>query len=354
MLVFLSYHRASTSWAARAVKERLQTRGADVFMDVENINAGRFDTVILNEIGRRDHFVTLLTPKACERLAAADSWVRRELERALELKKNVIPIFLDRATIDLVPEFSRRAQLAKLNALSLSVEFFAEGIDRLYHRFLSDPTIEELEIRTAEEYYQAAEEARKSKRWAEAEHLYESAVSHRRMPEYLLGLSIAKHHQGRDLEALNDLDAAIAADPFASELMGAKFDLLQQVDRERDAIHLPKQWRMQATERARGIAERILKALSTGSDLAEAARSVPELAFLYGDMPTLGQVRASVEALLEHLSGDFERELERGLRQAWESWRAANEARLKPEYESWDWGLKPKLQWDSSDSDNRG
>jgi tetratricopeptide (TPR) repeat protein len=336
LLVFLSYHRASASWAARALKERLQSLGVDVFMDLENISSGRFDTVILNEIGRRDHFVALLTPRACERLATADSWVRKELERALELKKNVIPVFLDGASLDSIPaDFPPRPQLVQLNALTLSVEFFAEGTDRLYERFLVNPTIEELEIRTAEEFFKAAEEARAGERWAEAERLYESAANYRRRPEYLLGLSVAKHRQGRDLEALNDVDAAIAADPFAFELMSAKFDLLQQVDRLHDAIHLRQQWQQHATQRAAGVARRILAALSAGADLATAARSIPELAFLYGHLPTLGRVGSSVEALLEHLSDDFHRHLQAALRQAWESWRAENEPRLGQEWELW-------------------
>ncbi len=59
--VFLSYHRESSGWAALMIKRELELRGADVFVDIERINSGRFETVILNEIGRREHFVALLT-----------------------------------------------------------------------------------------------------------------------------------------------------------------------------------------------------------------------------------------------------------------------------------------------------
>jgi hypothetical protein len=49
MRVFLSYSRQSGGWAARSIKERLERRGADVFLDVESINSGRFETVIRPE-----------------------------------------------------------------------------------------------------------------------------------------------------------------------------------------------------------------------------------------------------------------------------------------------------------------
>jgi tetratricopeptide (TPR) repeat protein len=332
MQVFLSYSRNSARWAARSIKDHLERRGVDVFMDVENINSGRFATVILNEIGRRDHFIVLLTPETCERLRDRESWVRRELERALELRKNVVPVLLDGAVLDLVPaQFSMRAQLLELNAFPLPFELFSEAIGTLYERYLSNPTMEALEIRTAEEHFTAGAAAQEREEWAEAEREYEKAVGLRRRPEYLLGLSVAKHRQGRDLEALNDLDAAIAADPFAPEIMTAKFNLLQHMDRMKEAIALyGGGWKAQAEQRARSFAERIVKKVTTGTDLRDSVRSIPELAFLFGHLPALGQVGASMECLLEHISGDLQKEL----RDVWDAWRSRNELELREDRES--------------------
>jgi hypothetical protein len=103
--------------------------------------------------------------------------------------------------------------------------------------------------------------------------------------------------------------------------MQVKFNLLQHLDRMKEAIDLPGQWRTQAQQRASGFAERILGKLADGSDLVESVRSVPELTFLYGHRPLLEEVGASIECLLEHLSND----LERKLREAWDSWRSHNE-----------------------------
>jgi tetratricopeptide (TPR) repeat protein len=233
---------------------------------------------------------------------------------------------------DVSPQFPLRTQLLALNACPIPFVLFAEATETLYERYLSNPTIEELEIRTAEEYFNNGRDAQGRKDWVEAEQWYEQAVGRRRRPEYLLGLSVAKHHQGRDEEALNDLDAAIAADPFASEIMVAKFNLLQEMDRMKEAIDLyGGGWSRQAEQRAAHFAKRVLKMLSDGGTLVDGVRSIPEMTFLYGNMPMLGEVGSSMEALLEHLNG----ELKHDLRHAWETWRSAHEDELREEWESW-------------------
>jgi hypothetical protein len=45
-------------------------------LDVEDINAGRFESVILNQLGTCDNFIVLLTPATCSDLQNMDDWVR--------------------------------------------------------------------------------------------------------------------------------------------------------------------------------------------------------------------------------------------------------------------------------------
>lgn len=259
--------------------------------------------------------------------------MRRELERALELGKNVVPVLLEGGRIiDVSPDFPRRDQLLAINAFPLPFELFAEAISTLYERFLSNPTLQELEIKTAEEHFKAGEQATELEDWAGAESEYEKAMARRRRPEYLLGLGVAKHKQGRHFEALNDLDAAISADPFAFDLMNAKFNLLQDLDRMREALDFTNQWKRQAEQRANRFAERILEHIAEGYDLPKSLRSIPELTFLYGHMPPLGEVGTSVGCLLEHISGD----LKHRLLEVWESWRKENKDKLRTDWESWD------------------
>ena len=93
--VFISYRR-SVSWAfARLVFNDLRMHGFDVFMDVESINAGEFETVILNQIAARAHFVVVLAPGSAERLTNPGDWLRREIEFGMDLGRNIIPLLVN-------------------------------------------------------------------------------------------------------------------------------------------------------------------------------------------------------------------------------------------------------------------
>jgi hypothetical protein len=59
--VFLSYRRNVSAFIARAVFLDLRQHGYDVFMDVESIDSGQFDMIILNQIAARGHFPGLFS-----------------------------------------------------------------------------------------------------------------------------------------------------------------------------------------------------------------------------------------------------------------------------------------------------
>lgn len=88
--VFISYRRSNAKELARYLHDKLVDLGADVFLDVEALNAGRFSTIIQREIINRDHFIILLKPETLD-----SEWVRRELLLALEHRRNIIPITSD-------------------------------------------------------------------------------------------------------------------------------------------------------------------------------------------------------------------------------------------------------------------
>ncbi|MBN1966081.1 MAG: toll/interleukin-1 receptor domain-containing protein, partial [Anaerolineae bacterium] len=58
--VFISYRRNVSSFIARAIFMDLRAHGYDVFMDVESIDAGEFDRIILGQIAARAHFLVIL------------------------------------------------------------------------------------------------------------------------------------------------------------------------------------------------------------------------------------------------------------------------------------------------------
>jgi putative transposase len=72
--------------------DRLRAGGFDAFLDVSTIDNGAFDTVILSQIGARPHFVVLISPGSMERCQNIGDWLRREIEEAMTLGRNVVPL----------------------------------------------------------------------------------------------------------------------------------------------------------------------------------------------------------------------------------------------------------------------
>ncbi|XP_032457387.1 sterile alpha and TIR motif-containing protein 1 isoform X2 [Nasonia vitripennis] len=93
--VFVSYRRSNGSQLASLLKVHLQLRGFSVFIDVERLEAGKFDNNLLQSIRQARHFLLVLTPKALERCiedTECKDWVHREVVAALQSQCNIIPI----------------------------------------------------------------------------------------------------------------------------------------------------------------------------------------------------------------------------------------------------------------------
>jgi hypothetical protein len=61
--VFFSYRRTNVSWAL-LISRDLTQHGYDVFFDYTGIRSGDFESVIVENITARAHFLVLLTPTA--------------------------------------------------------------------------------------------------------------------------------------------------------------------------------------------------------------------------------------------------------------------------------------------------
>ncbi|KAF5298204.1 hypothetical protein FQA39_LY02628 [Lamprigera yunnana] len=93
--VFVSYRRSNGSQLASLLKVHLQLRGFSVFIDVERLEAGKFDNNLLQSIQKAKHFLLVLTPNALERCVGdgdRKDWVHREIVAALQSQCNIIPI----------------------------------------------------------------------------------------------------------------------------------------------------------------------------------------------------------------------------------------------------------------------
>jgi tetratricopeptide (TPR) repeat protein len=243
--VFISYNRASGSKAARQIFEALRSTDFNIFLDEEELGSGRFTEVILNQIGLREHFIIVITPETIDILCNVESWPHRELSRALELKKNVIPILVNGTPV--IAEGNKNiilSELGKLNQLKISPDFFDEAMSTLCSKFLQQPTLQELEIKIGEEHYEEAYKAFENEEWEKViEEMSKGIKIRPDRPDYYLMRGVARHRLDKNEEAISDLDAALTFDPSSFELANAKFQVLQHMDKMREAIDFFANWK---------------------------------------------------------------------------------------------------------------
>ena len=139
--IFISYRQSLSSFVARSVYLDLREHGYDVFMDVESINSGEFEQVILSQIAARTHFLVILTPGTTDRFKDPNDMVRREIEQAIRLDRNIVPLLVndfkfEEASGDFVGNIS---VLPGINGLTVPHEYFEEAMNRLRSRFLNKP-----------------------------------------------------------------------------------------------------------------------------------------------------------------------------------------------------------------------
>ena len=140
--VFISYRRTNV-YHALAVYQNLSTYGYDCFIDHRNVDSGSFERTLLENIASRAHFILVLTPTALERTSQPGDWLRREVEYAMEIKRNIVPLMFDGfdfGTSPLVPKLTGRlAFLKEYQAQRVPYDFFDEAMERVRTRFLARP-----------------------------------------------------------------------------------------------------------------------------------------------------------------------------------------------------------------------
>ena len=134
--VFLSYRRDGGESMAILLRDRLTAKGYRVFLDVESLNSGSFNTKLLQVIENCTDFIVVLSKNCLDRCANDGDWVRAEIAHALAGGKNIVPVMLrgfewPAALPDDINEL--RIQNG-VNASSN--EYFDAAVDRLTDKFL--------------------------------------------------------------------------------------------------------------------------------------------------------------------------------------------------------------------------
>ena len=92
--VFISYRRTNLPWAL-FIYQNLTMNDYDVFFDYLSIDSGNFEKVILDNIRARAHFIVILTPSALDRCKEPGDWLRREIETAIDERRNIVPLRME-------------------------------------------------------------------------------------------------------------------------------------------------------------------------------------------------------------------------------------------------------------------
>ena len=140
--VFISYRRTDV-YIALAAYENLKNQGYDVFFDYRSISSGDFEQIITSNIRARAHFLLILTPTALDRCNEPGDWLRREIEMAIDEKRNIIPLFFKgfRFGVPSVTEklTGKLRNLSRYNGLNVHEDYFDEAMHRLHTQYLNVP-----------------------------------------------------------------------------------------------------------------------------------------------------------------------------------------------------------------------
>uniref|UniRef100_A0A096MDW9 NAD(+) hydrolase SARM1 n=1 Tax=Poecilia formosa TaxID=48698 RepID=A0A096MDW9_POEFO len=93
--VFISYRRTTGSQLASLLKVHLQVRGYSVFIDVEKLEAGKFEDKLIQSVQRARNFILVMSANALDKCmgdTAMKDWVHKEIATALSGKKNIVPV----------------------------------------------------------------------------------------------------------------------------------------------------------------------------------------------------------------------------------------------------------------------
>lgn len=141
--IFISYRRDGGEALAYLLYERLTNEGYNVFLDVESLRSGKFNTALYKRIEECTDFLLVLPPHGLDRCVNVEDWVRMEIERAIECKKNIIPVMMRNFEFPInLPESLK--ELPEFNGISANMELFDGVLIKLKNQFLlSHPSKQE-------------------------------------------------------------------------------------------------------------------------------------------------------------------------------------------------------------------
>ncbi len=90
---FISYRRETGSDLASLIKIQLENRyHKRIFLDVKELQVGRFDEMLLTRIEETPNFILILSKDSLDRCVIKTDWLKREIMQAIKTGRNIIPV----------------------------------------------------------------------------------------------------------------------------------------------------------------------------------------------------------------------------------------------------------------------
>jgi len=138
--VFISYRRDGADTLSQLLYDRLIHRGYRVFLDIESLNSGKFNEKLLEVIEECKDIIVVLPPNGLDRCNNEGDWVYRELEHAMKLKKNIIPVLMKNFEWpDKLPEAI--AEIKNYNGIVDNKDYFDAVVEKLTTLMISKPVV---------------------------------------------------------------------------------------------------------------------------------------------------------------------------------------------------------------------
>jgi len=137
--IFISYRREGGEHLAGRIKDALKIRGYSVFMDVEDLKGGKFDTALLRKVEEATDVIVILTLGCLDRCNNDGDWLRQEIRHAIECGKNIVPVMA--RNFQMPPAGTLPIDIAEVvtyHALTPTPEFFEASMVKLAS-FLKSP-----------------------------------------------------------------------------------------------------------------------------------------------------------------------------------------------------------------------
>lgn len=136
--VFIAYRASVCRYIAQAIFHDLWEYGYDVFMEPARQPA---ESLNLNQVAARAHFLLIMTPGTVVQCRQPDDWLRRVVEHAIDLGRNIITLLVDQFRFEEYPVClsGKLRQLGRYSNMVVSRARLVIDIRTLRSRMLNRP-----------------------------------------------------------------------------------------------------------------------------------------------------------------------------------------------------------------------